>query len=280
VARQQRIGQLAQADQPSAHGLARQEERRDPARHDKMRHRRAIAVQEGGCFGHRRNIGTPAGKGYRAAMREAHTDAAATDMVPVRTDAAQAATGAPVAPALGVAPAPGAAAHTAPKPAHTNVTLRPMAQADCRAVAALIRTAFAAQPMLTDPPPSALRETAVSVAAHLAAGGGAVAWAGQKIVGSVMWQPKDGGLYIQRLAVAPPWRGGGIARALIAATEAAAHRAGQPRLHLGSRLVLTANRRLFASCGFVEVALHAHPGYAAPTSVQMEKRLEPPGSAL
>ena len=158
--------------------------------------------------------------------------------------------------------------------------MRRMTPADCRAVAALIRTAFDDQPVLTDPPPSALRETSSSVAAHLAAGGGAVACAGGKIVGSVMWEPKDGGLYLQRLAVEPGWRGRGIARALIAATEAAARRAGQPRLYLGIRLVLTANRRLFASCGFVEVALHAHPGYAAPTSVEMEKRLEASGSSL
>jgi hypothetical protein len=53
-----------------------------------------------------------------------------------------------------------------------------------------------------------------------------------------------------------------------------------PRLHLGTRLVLADNRRLFASCGFVEIARHAHPGYAAPTWVEMEKRLEPAGAAL
>ena len=155
-----------------------------------------------------------------------------------------------------------------------------MTPADCHAVAALIRTAFAAQQVLTDPPPSALRESATTIAAHLAAGGGAVACAAGKIVGSVMWEPKDGGLYLQRLAVEPAWRGRGIARTLLAATEAAARRAGQRRLHLETRLVLTANRRLFAASGFVEVALHAHPGYAAPTSVEMEKRLEPSGPAL
>jgi predicted N-acetyltransferase YhbS len=173
-------------------------------------------------------------------------------------------------------PAPDAAAHTAATRAHADLALRPMTPADCQAVAALIRTAFALQPVLTDPPPSALRETEATVAAHLAAGGGVVACAAEKIVGSVMWEPKDGGLYMQRLAVAPAWRGRGIARALVAATETAARRAGQTRLHLGTRLALAANRRLFAACGFVEVALHAHPGYAAPTSVEMEKRLEPP----
>ena len=156
--------------------------------------------------------------------------------------------------------------------------VRAMIPADCPAVAALIRRAFAAQSVPTDPPPSALRETEVSVAAHLTAGGGAVACAAGHIVGSVMWEPRDGGLYLERLAVDPAWRGQGIARALVGAAEAAAALAGEPRLHLGTRLVLTDNRRLFAACGFVEIAQHAHPGYAAPTWVEMEKRLEPPGA--
>ncbi len=156
--------------------------------------------------------------------------------------------------------------------------VRAMVPADCPAVAALIRRAFAAQSVPTDPPPSALRETEASVTAHLAAGGGAVACAADRIVGSVMWEPKDGGLYLERLAVDPAWRGQGIARALVAVAEAAAALTGKPRLHLGTRLVLTGNRRLFAACGFVEIARHAHPGYAAPTWVEMEKRVEPSGT--
>ncbi len=163
--------------------------------------------------------------------------------------------------------------------ANAEIALRAMIPADCGAVAALIRSAFAAQSAVIDPPASALRETEASVAAHLAAGGGAVACAGGQIVGSVMWEPKDGGLYLERLAVATSWRRQGIARALVAATEAAARFTGMPRVHLGTRLVLADNRRLFAACGFVEIARHAHPGYAAPTWVEMEKRLEPAGIA-
>ena len=30
---------------------------------------------------------------------------------------------------------------------------------------------------------------------------------------------------------------------------------------------------MFAACGFVETERHAHPGYAEPTFVDMEKRL-------
>jgi hypothetical protein len=60
---------------------------------------------------------------------------------------------------------------------------------------------------------------------------------------------------------------------MIAALEQEARARGLPRLLLSTRLVLADNRRLFARCGFVETAQHAHPGYAHPTFVDMEKAL-------
>jgi predicted N-acetyltransferase YhbS len=154
-----------------------------------------------------------------------------------------------------------------------DLRLRAMVPADAAPVAALIRDAFAAQSVVTDPPPSALRVTEAEVTAHLKSAAGAVAEVGGRLAGSALWQEREGGLYLGRLAVAPAWRGHGIGRALVAAAEQAAWSLGLPRIHLSTRLALLDNRRLFAACGFVETSREAHPGYAEPTFVNMEKRL-------
>ncbi len=155
----------------------------------------------------------------------------------------------------------------------SDLRMRPLGPADAPAAAELIREAFAAQSLATDPPPSALRETAASVAAHLAEGGGAALEAGARLIGLAPWAERDGSLYLGRLAVAPAWRGRGAARALIAAGEAEARRRALPRLHLRVRLALEDNRRLFAACGFATIREGAHPGYAEPTFAVMEKAL-------
>lgn len=130
------------------------------------------------------------------------------------------------------------------------------------------------QVVVVDPPASALRETAESIAALLEAGGGAVIEAEGTPAAAILWQVKAGGLYLCRLAVDPGHRRRGHARRLVAAAEDEARRRRLPRLHLGTRLVLHDNRRLFVACGFAEVRRHAHEGYAEPTWVEMEKRLD------
>lgn len=140
-------------------------------------------------------------------------------------------------------------------------------------MAEIVREAFATLSADVDPLPSALRETAGSVAAQLAEGGGMVAEIAGRVVGAVIWREDAGSLYVGRLAVPPAWRERGIARALLTAAEAEARRRGLSGLHLGTRLALEDNRRLFQGQGFVETTLHAHEGFSAPTWVRMEKRL-------
>jgi GNAT superfamily N-acetyltransferase len=154
--------------------------------------------------------------------------------------------------------------------------VRPMRPDDASSVAALVQTAFAAQPVPLDPPASALGLTAEGVVAHLAHAGGAVAEIEDRLVGSILWEPREDGLHVSRVAVDPVFRRRGIARALMAGAEQEARRRGLSRLVLGTRLALAGNRRLFAACGFAEIAEHAHPGYAAPTWVEMERRLQNP----
>lgn len=153
------------------------------------------------------------------------------------------------------------------------MSLRRLSAADAEDAAALIRLAFAHQPVATDPPPSALGETATNIAALLQAGGGAGIEDAGRLAALVLWQAKPPGLHLARLAVHPAQRRRGLARALVAAAEAAARADGHAVLWLSTRLVLADNRRLFAACGFTEGARHAHPGYAAPTFVDMAKRL-------
>ncbi len=144
---------------------------------------------------------------------------------------------------------------------------------DADAIAQLIRISFATQPVILEPPASALQETAANVASIILRGGGGVA-STHAIVAAVLWQPTERGLYISRLSVHPDWRRNGLALALLLQAETRAGQLGFTRIWLSVRLALVGNRRLFASCGFVETRQHAHPGHSTPTYVDMEKPVE------
>jgi len=144
---------------------------------------------------------------------------------------------------------------------------------DSAAIADLVRLAFSWQPRPTNPPSSALKETAATITNHLGRGGGAVLESGGVIVGVVLWNEEDGAFYISRLSVHPELRRQGIARVLMDEAERQARQQGFSRMTLGVRLELEENRRFFQSCGFVDVALRSHEGFIEPTWVLMERRL-------
>ncbi|SRR6266496_406478 len=149
-------------------------------------------------------------------------------------------------------------------------SLRSAKPTDADVLARLIRHAFEARPA-TDPPPSALRETADKVAAHLTAGGGEVAEIDGVIVGGVLWSQDADSLHVSRLAVDPELRRRGIGRALLLAVEAEARRRNLIRLKLSTRVSLADNRRLFAAVGYREVQLHSHEGFTKPTYLDLER---------
>ena len=152
-------------------------------------------------------------------------------------------------------------------------TIRVAGSADAAVIADLIRRAFAAQPRPTNPPSSALNETAATITAHLARGGGAVLQRDGLVVGAVLWEVEDDALYISRVSVDPSYRRQGIARTLVDEGEREARRRRLPRMTLGVRLELEENRQLFRSCGFEDLEFRRHEGYTEPTWVLMERRL-------
>jgi GNAT superfamily N-acetyltransferase len=151
--------------------------------------------------------------------------------------------------------------------------VRPLTVADAETAQEVIRAAFAAQSRATDPPSSALRETQASIAAKIEAGGGFGAFSGGRLIAVALWQVDDDALLIGRVCALPDERGRGLSRRLIAACEAAARAQGLERMRLRVRLQLMENERLFQRMGFVRIRLEAHPGFDAPTTAVMEKRL-------
>ena len=149
------------------------------------------------------------------------------------------------------------------------IRVRPIARSDADGFAALVRCVFL--PLELSPPPSAGRLTGDDVRAHLDGGGGGLVAEAAGLVAGLLWNEADGTLHVSRVAVDPACRRQGLATRLLAGAEAEAARRRLAFLWLSTRLALTANRRLFARCGFVETTLHAHPGHAEPTFVDMVK---------
>lgn len=129
-------------------------------------------------------------------------------------------------------------------------------------VLAVVRTAFAARPVL-DPPADALSETEESIAALLAPGGGLLALLDGRPVGAVVLDPVDDALYLRRFGVDPSVRGQGIARAMVRAGLAEAGRRSSeatPGAPAPNRLVILAREELpltvqfWRDMGFAETA--------------------------
>jgi predicted N-acetyltransferase YhbS len=156
-----------------------------------------------------------------------------------------------------------------------NITLRLARRDDAARIVSVIQRAFVQYDGVLVPPSGAMSETADSVAARLADESCVLAISGTILVGCVFYKEFGGHLYFSRLAVLPDRRGGGIARRLIAAVEAAAHDRGIAAVTLGVRIALPENLAFFTMLGYREIARETHQEFTAPTSITMAKRLGP-----
>ena len=114
---------------------------------------------------------------------------------------------------------------------------------------AVVHAAFAG----FDPPSSVLRETVADVAARQRDGLIIVAQADGAFIGSVFAAPKDGSLYVTRLAVLPAWRNRGVGAALMTAVENEARAAQCAKITLRVRISLPGNRAYFEKLGFAVI---------------------------
>ena len=151
--------------------------------------------------------------------------------------------------------------------------LRRLTPEDAEEAAAVIRKAFAAQDYRTDPPSSALKETARSLAAHLAVDGGFALQCDGGIVALVLTERRPDCLYVRRLCVLPEFRSTGAGVRLVHASEEEARRLGFSELEVHIRVSLAGNRAFFAKLGFVETGVGQHEGFDAVTFVIARKKV-------
>lgn len=146
--------------------------------------------------------------------------------------------------------------------------------ADATVLVNIIRAAFAEYEGLLNPPPGALKESVEEIRESMRTARYVLALVEKDAVGCVMYEERGGYLYLGRLAVLPPWRGRGIAGALMEFVEDRARETGMPRVRLGVRVALASLRAAYDRHGYQFHAYHSHEGYDEPTYVILEKELD------
>lgn len=154
-----------------------------------------------------------------------------------------------------------------------QITVSPAGFSDWPRLLDLLRESFAYMDSRIDPPSSLARMGVDELEAKAAEETLIIATEGRDLIGCAFAALRDESVYIGKVAVAPPARGKGIARAMVAAAEALARDHGRRFLELQTRVELVENHATFGALGFEKVGETAHPGYHRPTSITMRKRV-------
>jgi ribosomal protein S18 acetylase RimI-like enzyme len=155
-----------------------------------------------------------------------------------------------------------------------GIAIRRAAAEEAAAMLDLMRRAFGEYRGVLQPESSVFVETETVIAGKLAGGGGFVAERDGRLVGCLIAEAKGVRGYLGRLAVLPEARRTGIARRLMLSGEDFARSCGLRVAEINVRIALTGNIALFEGLGYRETQRLAHPGWARPTYLVMEKSLE------
>lgn len=139
------------------------------------------------------------------------------------------------------------------------------------ALHSLVQAEFAFMEGRIDPPSSVYTLTQDDIASQARAGEiWAIEDAGRPVAVAFL-SPRPPTLYICRLAVARSHRNAGLGRSLIDTAEMRARDMGLKTLTLQSRIELTEIHAIFNALGFAVVGTTAHPGFARPTSITLQR---------
>jgi ribosomal protein S18 acetylase RimI-like enzyme len=159
------------------------------------------------------------------------------------------------------------------EPFMSDWCIRPAVTTDAPTLVGIIHAAFEEYRGQLDPPSGAHSETVDTISRKLESSRAALALTGEMAVGCVFFEESPGRMYLSRLAVLPERRRRGLGQKLIEFVEEQARAQQLGRIYLGVRLVLHAQRAYYERLGYRLVGEAAHPGYASPTYVIMEKCL-------
>lgn len=139
----------------------------------------------------------------------------------------------------------------------------------------LLQREFAYMDGRIDPPSSLNRWSTDKMQAEAALGCAILAYRDNCLIGCAFTKPQGNALYVGKIAVDQDHRGTGLLRMMMSVANRLALGAGCSTLRLQTRIELVENHAAFAAIGFCKVSETAHPGYDRPTSITMQKPVDP-----
>lgn len=154
-----------------------------------------------------------------------------------------------------------------------HIILRDYRESDIPVMLSVIKEAFVQYHGRIDPPSSAEHKTNEIMTAELARADALVVEADGQVVGCVLFRPRDGGIYFERLSVLPAYRNRGLGHLMLDEIERRALLAGETMLWFSVRLELTELQEFYKKVGYEFQEFGAHTGYDRPTYIKMSKHL-------